>query len=220
MKLSDFIPALRYGATLDVDYEFATDEKLNFRSDGIYINSPATGKIQIVADGTGTDDIKLGSTVTFADDIKLEANKDLRGDAGTGEVDLSLMTGTFKTPTGITTIKGHLTMTDAKNIALDTTTGTKIGTATNQKLGFYNTTPVVQAGAYTQTYATADKTHAAMTSSDMPAGGTGASEGAWDTAAHRDTAIADFAELRADVIDLKQLVNSVIDDLQALGLVG
>ena len=59
-----------------------------------------------------------------------------------------------------------------------------------------------------------------MTSSDMPAGGTGAAAGGWDTAANRDTAIADFAELRVDVIDLKQLVNSVIDDLQALGLIG
>lgn len=36
---------------------------------------------------------------------------------------------------------------DAKNIAFDTTTGTKIGTATNQKLAFYNSTPIVkQAG--------------------------------------------------------------------------
>jgi hypothetical protein len=37
-----------------------------------------------------------------------------------------------------------ITMTDAKNIILNTTTGTKIGTATNQKLGFYNASPVVQ----------------------------------------------------------------------------
>lgn len=35
-------------------------------------------------------------------------------------------------------------MTDAKNIILTTTTGTKIGTATTQKLGFWNATPVVQ----------------------------------------------------------------------------
>jgi hypothetical protein len=35
-------------------------------------------------------------------------------------------------------------MADAKNITLNATTGTKIGTATNQKLGFYNATPIVQ----------------------------------------------------------------------------
>lgn len=37
-----------------------------------------------------------------------------------------------------------LTMTDATNIVLDTTTGTKIGTATSQKLAFYNSTPIVK----------------------------------------------------------------------------
>ena len=35
-------------------------------------------------------------------------------------------------------------MADGKNIVLATTNGTKIGTAVNQKLGFYNATPVVQ----------------------------------------------------------------------------
>ena len=34
-----------------------------------------------------------------------------------------------------------------KNIIIGTTTGTKIGTATNQKLGFFNATPVVQPSA-------------------------------------------------------------------------
>jgi hypothetical protein len=32
----------------------------------------------------------------------------------------------------------------AHNIVTDTSTGTKIGTATNQKIGFFNQTPVVQ----------------------------------------------------------------------------
>ena len=42
----------------------------------------------------------------------------------------------------------NLTITD-KDIALSTTTGTKIGTATTQKLGFFNATPVVQQSATT-----------------------------------------------------------------------
>jgi hypothetical protein len=37
-----------------------------------------------------------------------------------------------------------LTLADASNISLGTTTGTKIGTATTQKLGFFNATPVVR----------------------------------------------------------------------------
>ena len=36
------------------------------------------------------------------------------------------------------------TFANGTNIVLNTTTGTKIGTATNQKLGFYNATPIVQ----------------------------------------------------------------------------
>jgi len=37
-----------------------------------------------------------------------------------------------------------LQVNDAKNIVLGTTTGTKIGTATSQKIGFWNATPIVQ----------------------------------------------------------------------------
>jgi hypothetical protein len=40
-----------------------------------------------------------------------------------------------------------LTVADANDIAVGTTTGTKIGTATTQKLGFYNKAPVVQPAA-------------------------------------------------------------------------
>ena len=40
--------------------------------------------------------------------------------------------------------RGNLVITDARDVILGTTTGTKIGTATTQKLGFYNATPVVQ----------------------------------------------------------------------------
>jgi hypothetical protein len=43
-----------------------------------------------------------------------------------------------------TQFTGDVTIADTKNIILNTTTGTKIGTATDQKLGFYNATPVVQ----------------------------------------------------------------------------
>lgn len=40
------------------------------------------------------------------------------------------------------------TLADGANIALNTTTGTKIGTGITQKLGFYNATPIAQrAGA-------------------------------------------------------------------------
>lgn len=50
------------------------------------------------------------------------------------------------------------TLDDGANIALGSTTGTKIGTATTEKLGFFNATPVVRqsqpaAAAFTGVYA-------------------------------------------------------------------
>jgi hypothetical protein len=42
------------------------------------------------------------------------------------------------------TLFGDLALNDAKNFEVGSTTGTKIGTATTQKLGFWNATPVVQ----------------------------------------------------------------------------
>jgi hypothetical protein len=41
-------------------------------------------------------------------------------------------------------IQGSLSILDANDIILGTTTGSKIGTATNQKIGFWNAAPVVQ----------------------------------------------------------------------------
>ena len=51
---------------------------------------------------------------------------------------------TFSTGTGAISLNGQITLADAINIALNTTTGTKIGTSTSQKLGFWNKTPIVQ----------------------------------------------------------------------------
>lgn len=48
------------------------------------------------------------------------------------------------TPTGGTAVLVASLGLGTKNIITDTTTGTKIGTATNQKLGFFNSTPIVQ----------------------------------------------------------------------------
>jgi hypothetical protein len=42
------------------------------------------------------------------------------------------------------TFSDDLEIADAKNLVLNSTTGTKIGTATSQKLAFYNASPIVQ----------------------------------------------------------------------------
>jgi hypothetical protein len=53
---------------------------------------------------------------------------------------------------GIATLKASLnalTIKEGANIVLGATTGTKIGTATNQRLGFFNATPIPQPSAVT-----------------------------------------------------------------------
>jgi hypothetical protein len=45
---------------------------------------------------------------------------------------------------GTLAANGNITIGNAINIILNTSTGTKIGTATNQKLGFFNATPIIQ----------------------------------------------------------------------------
>jgi hypothetical protein len=66
-----------------------------------------------------------------------------------------------------------LTVTDAINLAVGSTSGTKIGTATSQKLGFFNATPVVQpSGTGTSTGFTAGSGTAVQDVSTFT-GGTG-----------------------------------------------
>jgi len=49
-----------------------------------------------------------------------------------------------------TLLYGDITPVDGKNLILGTTTGMKIGTATTQKIGFWNATPIVQPSGATQ----------------------------------------------------------------------
>lgn len=49
------------------------------------------------------------------------------------------------------TINSGLVMADSIDIALNTSTGSKIGTATNQKLGFWNSAPVIQQSSVGET---------------------------------------------------------------------
>ena len=61
---------------------------------------------------------------------------------------------------GTSTLTGavsSLTMADGGNIVLGSTTGTEIGTAGTQKLGFYGATPVVQGAGYSVSGSNATK---------------------------------------------------------------
>lgn len=87
---------------------------------------------------------------------------------------------------------------------------------------------------YTQTYSTADRTHAAATQHTITA--VAAVDGATPNTQFQDSAGANPSQaewrvlsktlkeelnaIKADVDDVKQLVNAVIDDLQTAGLIG
>jgi hypothetical protein len=120
------------------------------------------------------------------------------------------------------------TLVDGGNFILGSTTGTKIGTATTQKLGFYNATPVVRQTAFTQTYATASATHAAPTAAVLTVtDGAGTNDGTIGAITADASVIAAIQELAAQINKLvaddantKQVLNTVIDYGQSYGLFG
>lgn len=93
---------------------------------------------------------------------------------------------------------------------------TRIALDTNG-VGFFAVTPVARASAITQTYATATRTHNNVTSSAVVT--TGAALASYGfTQAQADSIPVAINAVAADLLNLKQLVNSIIDDLQAYGL--
>ena len=122
------------------------------------------------------------------------------------------------------TLEGDSAFSDGVDIAVGTTAGTKIGTDTSQKLGFFNAPPVIQPGSYTQTYSTADKTLNAYTPDSEGSAYTGIDNAQAGTVYAQLTDLnalrVAYENLRGFAEDLAGVVNAHTDDLQALGLVG
>lgn len=126
----------------------------------------ATGGITVSADSTLGDGVDIAVNTTTGSKIGTATNQKL-GFYNATPVDQAANTEDLKdvlvalgfiatggaTPlnldsgaitAGDSNTLGSLTITDAKDVTLGTTTGTKIGAATNQKLGFLGATPVVR----------------------------------------------------------------------------
>jgi hypothetical protein len=203
--------------------------------------------IGIVATASGTVGrsltIAAGSTVANTNIAggSLTLNAGLASGTGTSNIVFqtgqSAASGVLQTLTTRLTINnaGDFTFADGVDFIVGSTNGTKFGTATTQKIGFYNATPIVRPSAYTQTFATADKTMAARTAAALTnnTGGTVSTTLAAITAGAAYTqadmlavknALASLADQvnkqRTDDLDTANVVNSIVDDLQALGLVG
>ena len=107
----------------------------------------------------------------------------------------------------------------AKNIKTDGTTGTTIALNATDKLGFFGIGPVIQPGAFTQTYSTASHTHANPTAGAVATtASTNVVPFGYTTAAQADDIIAQLNKLVTDMANVKQTLNAVIDDGQSLGL--
>lgn len=79
---------------------------------------------------------------------------------------------------------------------------------------------VQQQSTYTQTYSTAAKTVPAATFvAPVTTSATNSSPYGYATAAQADAIVTGAIANAADILALKKVVNSLIDDLQALGLV-
>ena len=105
------------------------------------ITKSATGcHLRLLGDTPGTNYVLFDASVPSLDIVGSIAVTMANTLGVTGAVTMANTLGV----TGILTAGGGITMADGKNIIVNTTTGTKIGTATGQKIGFWNATPVVQ----------------------------------------------------------------------------
>jgi hypothetical protein len=114
------------------------------RIDRIGGNGPAFLMTRMAVLGTVTSSWLFGPATGFAsvanDDFSIiDFGTAVGGVSGTQRLTIAKSDGQL-------TVNGNLNLA-TKDLVTDTTTGTKIGTATTQKIGFFNATPVVQQAA-------------------------------------------------------------------------
>ncbi len=123
----------------------------------VAITAPATASTLTIADGSslitaGAYAITLTSTATTG--VTLPTSGTLYG-TKSASITSAQLYGSLSDETGsgsgsplavfnVNPTLSGATFTDATDIAFNTTTGTKIGTSTSQKLAFYNSTPIVK----------------------------------------------------------------------------
>ena len=120
-----------------------------------------------------------------------------------GQLNLQVMDGGTLT-TQISVDANAITLGDAVNFVFNTSTGTKIGTATSQKLAFFNATPVVQQSAIANITTTAS-------SGTLPT-----ANGSITIA---NAASATTTELLEFCVELESKLESVLAVLRTFGLI-
>jgi hypothetical protein len=101
----------------------------------------------IASGATGTCELQLVTNLADAFSLEDSAGDLIVVDTSTGAQVITITPAL--TVTGAITANGGITLNAGDNIVCATSTGTKIGTGTNQLIGFYNATPVDQPAALT-----------------------------------------------------------------------
>lgn len=170
--------------------------------------------------GTQLSNAKVKKTTTAADAIGFVL-KDSGGPVTTVTVCLISRVLPRYMPLRSVVNTSGIEMDDGANIALNTTTGTKIGTATNQKLGFWNATPVTQpaSGSQAATVMTAVASAVSATNSVVAAMAANSNAGeAWgfNTQASFNSFVAEIQALVADGAAMNTQIGALNTDVHAL----
>ncbi len=192
---------------------------------GLYISEAAGAGTVTNQAGIFIENMSKGASSNYAARLGKAntATLDFTGNDGTVATGIRFVdanTTIHRSASGVVTLTGKLLVTG--ELELDGALNHDGST-----VGFYGVTPVSRPSAYTQTFSTADKTHAARTAAALSvsvgtADGTVADVGGAFNQTTLNNNFRDVADaynaLRADLADTAALVNAIIDDLQALGL--
>lgn len=179
-----------------------------------------------VLDSSGN--IKLAfasSATTFTGDVTLSGGKDIIFSGTTGQPEIQVPDNladalSLKITGGADllvadTSTGAIVLTVGASVRLNVAGSAQIGNATADLVAFHGATPTDQCAAYTQTYSTATRTQSNLT--------VGSDIGAFTdppSAAEMALLRTFVNALKADLTNVKQVTNSLVDDLQEKGLVG
>jgi hypothetical protein len=133
--------------TLSLNQNLATQLTISNTTSG----SGATARIDLISNTSGVIGKRSSTTTNYK--ILTEDNLFIYNNTSAGDIAIlnDFASGSIKLAAGGSSVaqwtigsNGDLTANDGENIIVGTTTGTKIGTATSQKLSLWNATPIVQ----------------------------------------------------------------------------
>lgn len=152
---------------------------------GLYIDDFDKGGTLNYSIYTGAGLVRFGDDVVIGSGVEgVDYTLTFNGESNDGVI-------TWKEDEDYFKFSDDIMLVGGENIVLDTSTGTKIGTGTNQLLGFYNATPVDQPATV------ADAATQDLTGTDT----------------------INQANCEADLTSCKNAINAIIDRLQELGLI-